>query len=43
MTIMAAKNCRTTKKLLLVDGAEHGTGYLVDNAAYTQALREFCS
>ena len=43
MTIKAAKNCRAPKKLLLVDGAEHGTGYLVDNAAYTQALREFCS
>ena len=43
MTIKAAENCRVPKKLLLVDGAEHGTGYLVDNEAYKKALREFCS
>lgn len=43
MTIKAAENCRAPKKLLLVEGAEHGTGYLVDNETYKQALREFCS
>ncbi len=43
MTIKVAENCWAPKKLLLVDGAEHGTGYLVDNEAYKQALREFCS
>ena len=42
MTIQAAKNCIAPKKLLLVEGAEHGTGYLVDNAGYVQALQEFC-
>ena len=34
---------RAGKKVLLVEGAEHGTGYLVDNEAYKNALREFCS
>lgn len=42
MTIRAAENCAAPKKLILVEGAEHGTGYLVDNAAYVQALQEFC-
>lgn len=42
MTIQAAKNASHRKKLLLVEGAEHGTGYLVDNAGYVQALQEFC-
>lgn len=42
MTIQAAKNCIAPKKLLWVEGAEHGTGYLVDNAGYVQALQEFC-
>lgn len=27
--------------LLLVDGAEHGTGYLVQNKEYKQMLCEF--
>ena len=42
MTIQAAKNCIAPKKLFLVEGAEHGTGYLVDNAGYVQALQKFC-
>ena len=41
MTIQAAKKLhRTVKNCLLVEGAEHGTGYLVDNAGYVQALQE---
>ena len=43
MTVKVAENCRASKKVLLVEGAEHGTGYLVDNEAYKNALREFCS
>lgn len=43
MTVKVAENCWASKKVLLVEGAEHGTGYLVDNEAYKNALREFCS
>ena len=43
MTVKAAENCQASKQVLLVEGAEHGTGYLVDNEAYKKALQEFCS
>lgn len=43
MTIQAANNCKAPKQLILVEGAEHGTGYLVDNDTYKKALQEFCS
>lgn len=43
MTVKAAENCQAPKQVLLVKGAEHGTGYLVDNEAYKKALQEFCS
>ena len=43
MTVKIAENCQTPKQVLLVKGAEHGTGYLVDNEAYKKALQEFCS
>jgi hypothetical protein len=43
MTIRAAKNCKSASELLLVDDAEHGTGYLVDNETYQKKLWEFCS
>ena len=33
--------CPTPKKLILVPGAGHGLGYLVDPESYLQALREF--
>lgn len=43
MTVKIAENCQAPKQVLLVKGAEHGTGYLVDNEAYKKALQEFCS
>ncbi len=43
MTVKVAENCQAPKQVLLVKGAEHGTGYLVDNEAYKKALQEFCS
>ena len=33
--------CTTTKKLVLVPGAGHGLGYLVEPEKYLQALRDF--
>ena len=43
MTVKIAENCQAPKQVLLVKGAEHGTGYLVDNEAYKKALQESCS
>lgn len=43
MTVKIAENCQAPKQVLLIKGAEHGTGYLVDNEAYKKALQEFCS
>ena len=43
MTVRAANNCKALKELILIEGAEHGTGYLVENERYQKALREFCS
>ena len=43
MTVMAAENCQAEKHVLLVEGAEHGTGYLVENDTYKKLLRDFCS
>lgn len=43
MTQKAFDACRAEKKMLLVDGAEHGTGYLVENETYKAMLEEFCS
>ena len=43
MTVKIAENCQAPKQVLLVKGAEHGTGYLVDNEAYKKARQEFCS
>ena len=43
MTVKIAENCQAPKQVLLVKGAEHGTGYRVDNEAYKKALQEFCS
>lgn len=43
MTVRAAEICPAPKEVLLVEHAEHGTGYLVENEAYKRLLREFCS
>lgn len=43
MTVKAAEICPVPKKVLLVENAEHGTGYLVENEMYKNMLREFCS
>lgn len=43
MTERAAKICPAEKELFLVEGAEHGTGYLVENEIYVKKLQEFCS
>lgn len=43
MTVRAAEICPAPKKVLLVENAEHGTGYLVENETYKRMLREFCS
>lgn len=43
MTVKAAEICLAPKKILLVENAEHGTGYLVENEMYKNMLREFCS
>lgn len=41
MTEKAIAACRAPEQVLLVDGAEHGTGYLVDNENYRKMLAEF--
>lgn len=41
MTKKAANMCPARKVMLLSEGAEHGTGFLVDRARYEQALRTF--
>lgn len=41
MTLKAIEACKGEKQVLLVDGAEHGTGFLVDNAAYSKMLADF--
>lgn len=43
MTVQAAEVCNAPKEVLLVENAEHGTGYLVENRVYEKMLREFCS
>ena len=43
MTIKAAERCRAPKQVFLVEGAEHGCGYLVENQTYIQLLRQFCT
>ena len=41
MTEKAAAACRAPKQVLFVDGAEHGTGYLMENEIYRNMLAEF--
>lgn len=41
MTEKAIAACRAPKQVLLVDGAEHGTAYLVENETYRRMLAEF--
>ena len=41
MTEKAIAACKAPKQVLLVDGAEHGTGYLVENETYRRMLAEF--
>lgn len=41
MTRRAAKACAAPTTVLFVEGAEHGTGYLVENAKYRSMLAEF--
>lgn len=43
MTEKAIEVCKAPKQVLLIDGAEHGTGYLVENEIYRKMLAEFCS
>ncbi len=43
MTQRAIAACKGQKEVLLIPGAEHGTGYLVDNRRYQRMLREFVS
>lgn len=42
MTQKAIEACKAPTQVLLVDGAEHGTGYLVENEVYRNMLAEFC-
>lgn len=41
MTERAAAACWAPKQVLFVDGAEHGTGYLMENEIYRNMLAEF--
>ncbi len=43
MTQRAIEACQAPVKVLLADGAEHGTGYLVENEVYRNMLFDFCS
>ena len=41
MTERAIAACKAQKQVLLINGAEHGTGYLVENEVYRKLLKEF--
>lgn len=41
MTIKTASACPAAKLMLISEGAEHGTGFLVDHTRYEAALRTF--
>lgn len=41
MSVSVYKTCRTYKQLFLVDGADHGTGYMVAPELYRQKLTDF--
>ncbi len=41
MTLENYLACKAPKDLLIVEGATHGMSYLVDSAAYEQALQDF--
>lgn len=41
MTLQAYEACRAPKKLLIVEGANHGMSYLMDREAYEKAVLEF--
>lgn len=43
MTENAIEACKAPKHVLLIERAEHGTGYLVENETYRTMLAEFCS
>ena len=41
MSVKVFEKCKTTKKLILIDGAEHGLAYPVDKQKYLSSIREF--
>ena len=41
MTFENYKVCRAPRKLFVVPGADHGMSYLVDQAGYERAVKEF--
>jgi len=41
MTLENYLACKAPKDLLIVEGAEHGMAYLIDSAAYEEALEKF--
>ncbi len=41
MTMKAADLCPAAKLMMITEGAEHGTGFLVDRERYERALRRF--
>lgn len=43
MTLANYEACRSPKKLLIVEGANHGMSYLVDREHYEAAVKEFWS